>query len=320
MSSFLFRSVIPRPHAAHEVAGLGPDRGGVDRGCRERGVSEDGRDRGERDASGNCGDAVAVAKAPGARLRALDAGRSHDRAHLAVRRLPGDGPKGPGRAPRASLEPSQPMHELEGVHEVLGDRNGPPVVRPALQVRDSEFARLEVDIARADPERLGHPAPGHREGARQGLDARSRVRAGRGEEALALRPGEIFPAACVDQGERAVGHEPEKLHYFMSNDQASGRPPLPAALQRPLPARPWLRGVPKRDRMCILEHAATRARATAPRHVLHPAAAASRIAFRSARLGIGPVARPSRTIRSWELYVEALQVSFASSLQAFLSS
>ena len=29
------------------------------------------------------------------------------------------------------------------------------------------------------------------------------------------------------------------------------RPPaaLPAALQRPLPARPWLRGVPKRDRM-----------------------------------------------------------------------
>ena len=101
------------------------------------------------------------------------------------------------------------MHELEGVHEVLGDRNGPPVVRPALQVRDSEFARLEVDIARADPERLGHPAPGHREGARQGLDARSRVRAGRGEEALALRPGEIFPAACVDQGERAVGHEPE---------------------------------------------------------------------------------------------------------------
>ena len=65
MSSFLFRSVIPRPHAAHEVAGLGPDRSGVDRGCRERGVSEDGRDRGERDAGGNCGDAVAVAKARG---------------------------------------------------------------------------------------------------------------------------------------------------------------------------------------------------------------------------------------------------------------
>ena len=70
----------------------------------------------------------------------------------------------------------------------------------------------------------------------------------------------------------------------------------------------------------ILEHAATRARATAPRHVPHPAAAASRIAFRSAGLGTGPVARPSRTIRSWELYVEALQVSLASSLQAFLSS
>ena len=143
MSSFLFRSVIPRPHAAHEVAGLGPDRGGVDRGCRERGVSEDGRDRGERDAGGNSSDAVAVAKAPGARLRALDAGRSHDRAHLAVRRLPGDGPKGPGRAPRARLEPSQPMHELEGVHESSGTGTARQwsVLRFRFAIRSSPASR-----------------------------------------------------------------------------------------------------------------------------------------------------------------------------------
>ena len=265
MSGFLFRSIIPRPHAAHEVAGLGPDRGGVDRGGvdrggvdrggvdrggRERGVSEDGRDRGERNAGGNSSDAVAVAKARGhACGPSMPAVRMIAPTwRFAVCRVMGQR----GRvAPRALPWSRLSRCTSSRACTILGDRNGPPVVRPALQVRDSEFARLEVDIARADPERLGHPAPGHREGARQGLDARSRVRAGRGEEALALRPGEIFPAACVDQGERAVGHEPEKLHYFMSNDQASGRPPLPAALQRPLPARPWLRGVPKRDSMCI---------------------------------------------------------------------
>ena len=153
MSSFLFRSVIPRPHAAHEVAGLGPDRGGVDRGCRERGVSEDGRDRGERDAGGNCGDAVAVAKAPGARLRALDAGRSHDRAHLAVRRLPGDGPKGPGRAPRAPLEPSQLMHELEGVH----DPRGPE--RPASGPSGASGSRFGVRPPRGRHRTRGSRAP-----------------------------------------------------------------------------------------------------------------------------------------------------------------
>ena len=101
------------------------------------------------------------------------------------------------------------MHQLEGVHEVLRDRNGPPVVRPALERRDPELPRLEVHVARADPERLGHPAPGHRERAREGLDTGLGVRAGRGEEALALRPGEIFPPARVDQGERAVGHGPK---------------------------------------------------------------------------------------------------------------
>ena len=131
------------------------------------------------------------------------------------------------RAPHA-------VHELKGVHQVLGHRNGPPVVLAALQGRDPDLPRLEVDVARADPERLGDPAPGHREGPREGLDRGLRMRARRGEEALALGGGQVLPPARVDQGERAVGHGPEKLHYFMSNDQRRDRPPLPAARSRAL--------------------------------------------------------------------------------------
>ena len=157
-------------------------------------MPEDRGDGRERDAGRHRGDAEAVPKAPGARLRARDAGRSHDRADLPVRGLPGDGPKGPVRAPRAPLEPSQPVHELKGVHQVLRDRNGPPVLRPALQGRDPELVRLEVDVARADPERLGHPAPRHREGPGEGLHHGLGVRARRGEEALALGGGEVLPA------------------------------------------------------------------------------------------------------------------------------
>ena len=59
----------------------------------------------------------------------------------------------------------------------LGDRNGPPVASAALQGRDPDLARLEVD---------GDAGPGHREGVGEGLDGRLGVRADRGEEALAL--------------------------------------------------------------------------------------------------------------------------------------
>ena len=126
MSSLLFRVSILRPHAADEFAGLGADRRRVDRGRRERGMPEDGGDRRERDAGCHRGDAVAVAKPPGARLRALDAGEAHDRADLAIRGLAGDGPQWAIRASRAPLGASQAVHELKRVHQFLRDRNGPP--------------------------------------------------------------------------------------------------------------------------------------------------------------------------------------------------
>ena len=74
----------------------------------------------------------------------------------------------------------------------------------ALQGRGPNLVRLEVDVARADPERLGHAAPAHREGSRQGLDGGIRVRAGRGEEALALGRDQVLPAARVDESEGAA--------------------------------------------------------------------------------------------------------------------
>ena len=172
-----------------------------------------------------------------------------DRAHLPVRGLPGDGPQGASRAPRARLEASQAMHELKGVHQVLGHRNRPPVLCAALQGRDPKLSRLEVGVTRADPEHLGHPAPGRRERPGEGLHRGLRVRPGRGEEALALGGGEIFPAARVDQGERTVGQGPEKLHYFINTDQRRDHPPLSATRQRAIPARPWPWGVRKRDTM-----------------------------------------------------------------------
>ena len=107
------------------------------------------------------------------------------------------------------VEASQAVRELKGVHQVLRDRNGPPVIGPAPERRDPDLVRLEVDVRGADPERLGHPAPGHRERAGEGLDRRFRVRAGRGEEALALARGQVLPAARVDEGERSVRHGPK---------------------------------------------------------------------------------------------------------------
>ena len=69
---------------------------------------------------------------------------------------------------------------------------------PALQRRDPELPRLEVDVARADAKRLGDAAAGHREGPREGLDRGLRVRAHRSEEAFALLGGQVLPVAGVD--------------------------------------------------------------------------------------------------------------------------
>ena len=118
------------------------------------------------------------------------------------------------------------MHGLQGVHEILRDRNGPPVVRAALERRNPDLVRLEVNVRGADPERLGYPAPGHREGPGEGLDGRFRVRASRGEEAPALGGGEKLPAARVDQGERSVRHG--RKSYMTSKVTTSATSALPS--------------------------------------------------------------------------------------------
>ena len=78
-------------------------------------------------------------------------------------------------APRARLGAPEPVDELKGVHQVLRERYGPPVACAALQRRDPDLVRLEVDVARADGEGFGDPAPGHREGPGEGLHGRFRV-------------------------------------------------------------------------------------------------------------------------------------------------
>ena len=112
-------------------------------------------------------------------------------------------------APRALPCARRTRCTSSSAYQVLGHRNSPQVVLAALQRRDPQLPGLKIDVARADPERLGDPAPGHREGPGEGLAGGPRVRARRGEEALALRPGQVLPAAGVDEGERAVGHGPE---------------------------------------------------------------------------------------------------------------
>ena len=179
-----------------------------------------------RDAGRHRRDAIAVPEPPGARLRTLHAGRSHNRAHLPVRGLAGDGPQGASRAPRTRLEVPHAVHELKGVDQILGNRNGAPVVPPALEGRNPELVRLEVDVRGADPERLGNPAPGHRECVGEGLDGRLRVRAHRGEEALALGGGEILPAARVDEGEGSVRHG--RKSYITSEVMTTAARALPS--------------------------------------------------------------------------------------------
>ena len=77
-------------------------------------------------------------------------------------------------------------------------------LQPAGRIEwDPDLVRLEVDVARSDGEGLGDAAPGHRESLGGGF----RVRAHRGEEAVALAGGEVLAAALVDQGEvRDVVH------------------------------------------------------------------------------------------------------------------
>ena len=78
----------------------------------------------------------------------------------------------------------------------------------ALQRRNPDFVRLEVDLAGADPERFAHPAPGQRQRSGKRLDGRFGAAPDRGEEAGALFGREVLPAAVVDQdrvGRRAHG-------------------------------------------------------------------------------------------------------------------
>ena len=103
----------------------------------------------------------------------------------------------------ARLGAPHAVHELEGVDQVLRHRHGPPVASAALERRDPELGRGEVDVARAKGEELAHPASGDRERAGERLHRGLGVGANRGEEAGPLLGGEVLPPAGVD--ERDVG-------------------------------------------------------------------------------------------------------------------
>ena len=200
----------------------------------------DGR---ERDAGHDRRDAVAVPKPPGARLRALDAGGAHERAHLAVRGLPGDGPQAPVRAPRAALRAPHAVHELERLHQVLRDRNGPPVGSAPFQGRDPDLVRLEIDVARAKAKRFGDPAPGHREGPGEGLHGGLRMRARHGEEPLAFELRQVLSPTRVDElaHHRSLPFRPSDPERYISvweRTTAVCRPPLLAAHTLAVPGRP----------------------------------------------------------------------------------
>ena len=179
------------------------------------------------------------------------------RAHLAVRGLPGDGPKAPVRAPGAPLRAPHAVHELERLHQVLRDRNGPPVGLAAFQGRDPDLVRLEVHVARAKAKRFGHPAPGHREGPSEGLHGGLRMRARHGEEPLALWSRQVLSPARVDE----LAHhrpspippsDPERYISVGERTTSPSRPPLSATRALAIPAGPRPRPVRKRDRMSIL--------------------------------------------------------------------
>ena len=146
----------------------------VDRGRFQRGVPEHRGDGGKRHPGGDRGDAVAVAQAPGTGLEAFDARRTHERAHLAVRGLTGDGLQGARARPGA---------RLGAAHAVHG--NDPPVLSAALERRDPQLRGLEVDVARPQRQRLAHAAAAERECAGKGLHRRLAVGPDRGEKARA---------------------------------------------------------------------------------------------------------------------------------------
>ena len=229
-----------------------PRRGGVDRGRGERGVTEHRGDGRERDAGRHRRDAVAVPKPPGARLRALDAGGAHERAHLAVCGLPGDGPQAPVRAPHAPLRAPHPVHELQGLHQVLRHRNGPPVGPAALQGRDPDLVRLEVHVARAKANRFGDPASGHREDPGEGLHGGLRMRARHGEEPLALWSRQVLSPARADElaHHRPSPNRPSDPERYISVWELTTtvcRPPLSRSVSPAITGGPRPSPVSKRD-------------------------------------------------------------------------
>ena len=96
----------------------------------------------------------------------------------------------------------------------LGDRNGPPVACAALQGGDPELVRLEVDVARPEPDRLAHAAPGHREGAREGH------RRGRGRPAPRARCEPLSSFAGFHEGEGALDRGGGLLGAYLHGTQA----------------------------------------------------------------------------------------------------
>ena len=123
-------------------------------------------------AHGDRGDAVGVAQPAWTRLGAHDPGCSHELAHLAVRTLPCDGPQGAFSSTAACLGRSDAVCEVEGSDEVLGHRDGSPVLCAPLQGPDPQLRGLEVDVAGADRERFAHAAAGQRKCARECLHRR----------------------------------------------------------------------------------------------------------------------------------------------------
>ena len=124
----------------------------------------------------------------------------------------------------------------------------------ALQGRDPDLVRLEVDVARAKAKRFGHAAPGHREGPGEGLHGGLRMRARHGEEALALKSRQVLSPARVDQlaHHRSSPFRPSDPKRYISVwrlTTSPSRPSLSATRTLAIAAGPRLWPVRKRDRM-----------------------------------------------------------------------